>query len=346
MLSTKPIHLWKYLGLKKTIIPKGIKRLFYLSFEDALWDLLEKKSIKKGSVILVPEFYCPDVEENIKNHGFKVAYYPVDSELTTSQKMLTEAINKYNPKVVIILHPAGIINQLFSKNYWAKKLYNDLILIEDSVHLIVEPKKIRFLKPNHFVIDSLRKVIPLQGSNLYGKREDLDFEAPPIYQSLWYSIEVHALWFMMNLYRNLGLENKAEKTMQKGYDLIGDSIKPAPGFFIFDILSRHIDIEKVKKIKCNQIEFYEKKLKKLTGFVRIPSYEKKSKGELIGYPLILDNNKAERIIGILRSKGVLVRAELEGNVWSRGQKMIYLPLGPYLNNDDLEYVTDICRKIF
>ena len=199
MIPQKPIFLWKYLGFKKNVLPKSVKRLFYLSWEDGLWDILEKKNVRKGSVILVPEFFCGDVENNIKNHGYKIRYYFVSENLQTTDRQLLSAINKFEPKVIIIHHHVGIFNLLLSYKNWSKYVDNSIILIEDCVHRIVEPNQLKFIKQNHFFIDSLRKVVPLQGSVVYGQKNDLNFKQPPFYHSPLYSLKVHLLWIMMNL---------------------------------------------------------------------------------------------------------------------------------------------------
>ena len=329
MIRQKPIFLYKYLGLKRNHLQKNVKRLFYLSWEDALWDILEKKQVIKNSIVLVPEFFCGDVEENIRNHGYRIRYYPVNSRLTTSPKQLITSIKKYNPKVLVILHPIGITNQLFSSHYWAKYLDINTILIEDCVHKIVDPSKLKFIKKNHFIIDSLRKVVPLQGSSLYGKIDDLDFKSPPFYQSIFYSIKVHYLWLLMNFFWFFKITNKARKTMKTGYDLIGDSKKPATGFFLFAFIQKFINIDKIKTIKETQVEFYEKNIK-----TNIP-YSANDKSELMAYPIRLP---------LISTPPSPFDFELNDSKWSKKQKIIYLPLGPYLNNQDLQKIVEFFNK--
>lgn len=326
MFRQKPVFLFKYLGLKKNVVPKGVGRLFYLSWEDALWDILDKKQVSKNSVVLVPEFFCGDVEENIKKHGFKIRYYPVNSKLTTSPNQLTACIKKCNPSVLVILHPVGITNQLFSSHYWVKYLKEKTILIEDCVHKIIDPKKLRFIKKNHFIIDSLRKVVPLQGSTVYAKVEDINFKSPPFYQSIFYSLRVHYLWILMNFFWIINHTNKAKAVMKTGYNLIGDSQRPATGFFAFGFISQFIDIDKLKKLKRHQVEFYEKNIG-----TNIP-YEDIDKGELMAYPIAL------------KSKVVPSHHfdfQLDDSKWSKKNKIVYLPLGPYLNDRDLKKVVAV-----
>lgn len=346
MISLKPIFLWKYLKLEKNKIPRNIKRLFYLSWEDALWDILDKKKIIKGSTVLVPEFFCGDVEENIRNHGYRVEYYPVDRKLTTSPSQLIKSISKYSPSVIVILHPVGITNQLFMQNYWVKHLKSETILIEDSVHRIVDPTEIKFIKKNHFIIDSLRKVVPLQGSDLYGQKDDLDFSLPPHFQSTGYAIRVTILWGLMNVLWMLAhwtdqsdwsfltnwsnwLSHQATYLMKSGYKLIGDSVLPARGFVIFGFLQQFIDYEKVRIIKLKQIEFYEMALKNLPKniFEKVP-YLHSDKYQMMAYPLVLP-------LGLNNSP---LNFELDDSKWSEKQKIIYLPIGPHLDESHLNKI--------
>ena len=283
MIPLKPIFLWKYLKFKRNIIPKNVGRLFYLSYEDALWDILDKRNVKKGSIILVPEFFCGDVENNIRKHGYKVSYYPVSKHLKTSSRQLSIAINKYHPTVLVIFHALGITNSLFENPIWLKDLSGKTILIEDCVHKIVNPQKIKFIKKNHFIIDSLRKVIPLQGSVVYTQKNELNFTEPTIFQSWKYATVVTFWWMIMQMLWNLthftrktDLSNwfsiKANQVMKIGYDLIGDSILPARGFFVFNFLQQFIDFKKIEQIKMKQIEFYEETLSNLPKniFQKVP----------------------------------------------------------------------------
>ena len=292
---------------------------------------MEKKNIKKNSVILVPKFFCGDVENNILNHGYKICYYPVSEKLQTTDKQLLSAIKKFEPKVIIIHHHVGIFNMLLSSKNWLKHVDNSIILIEDCVHRIVEPNQLKFIKQNHFIIDSLRKVVPLQGSVVYGQKNDLNFTQPPFYQSFFYSIRVHFLWILMNLCWKLGANKMAENLMKIGYDLIGDSKDAAPGFFVFNYLQQFLDFEKIKTIKEKQVIFYENNLKNLTNYLQIPPYLKSDRRELIGFPLIINNKIANKYISLLRRKGLLVRAELSDSQWSKKHKIIYLPLGLHIN---------------
>ena len=109
--------------------------------------------------------------------------------------------------------------------------------------------------------------MPLQGSAVYGNKEDIDFSEPPVFQSFFYSLKVTFLWIMMNIFWTLTqifshtklavlFAEQANQIMKSGYDLIGDSVLPARGFCLFKFLLDFIDPEKIKAVKKKQVEFY------------------------------------------------------------------------------------------
>lgn len=340
MISPNPIKLYKYLRLKINRIPLGLSRLFYLSFEDALWDILAKKNIAKGSAILVPEFYCGDVEVNMANHGYKVVHYPVSKYFKINVRKLSAQINKTKPEVLIIFHAFGITNNILEDNDWLKKLPEKTILIEDSVHKIVEPKKVKIRKHNHILIDSLRKVIPLQGSVVYGKENFLNFSTDIINSSWGYSIKVVFLWLLMQFHLNRGRVELAHEYMMTGYDLIGDSKKGAPGIPFFGLIQKMIDYEKVKRRKEEQVLIYEKILNKFQKRF----YQAGDRRELISFPLVFEPGAGRKFLGDLRKAGILVKYQLNDCEWSRKRKAIGLPLGMHLENGDIESIAQTAMK--
>lgn len=304
-----------------------------------MWDILSKRRVSKGSSILTPDFFCRDVEKNIRMRGYGVINYKINRNLTADKKDFEKKINKFKPKVIVIFHPVGIKSNLMDATSWIKKITRESILIEDSVHRIVDPRKVKIIKKDHFVIDSLRKVVPLQGASLYGRVKDLDFDSPPFHQSFIYSIRVNILWFLMiiswtlssyltgKLSRTLG--DVAEKLMLHGYDLIGDSPFASGGGFLASLLSKRVNINKIQNIKMCQVIRYENKLGKILPMKLYISDENKK--DLRGFPVILPINRASKILESLRKGGLLVRFELDDSSWSRKQKIIYLPLGTQMS---------------
>jgi hypothetical protein len=313
-----------------------------MSFEDALWDILKKKRMKKGSVILLPEYWCGDVQNNITSHGYKYVHYHVTDDFKVNVREIISKIRKINPAVVLVFHPFGITTSLMNDTTWVKYLPENTILIEDCVHRLVDPKDIKIVTKNHLIMDSLRKVIPLQGSNVYGNKEFLDFKPDIINASFFYSLGVVVLWALMQFFLNIGLIKLGERIMKIGYDLIGDSIEGAGGWYIFDYFQKYIDYEKVKKIKTMQVLVYEKELKKYQRRLYSPS----DRGQLKSYPMTLSSERGERILKYLRSHGLMTKFELDDSAWSAKQKVIGLPLGVHLKKKDITWIVNIIKKGF
>lgn len=353
MVSQQPIFCFKYFQTKRNKLPKGMSSLFYLSWEDTLWDILMHKKIKSNSKIFVPEFYCGDVEKNIKEHGYKICYYKINSNLSVDKKSFVKGIKKYKPSVVIVFHPVGIKSNLFENPARLVKNIGNALLIEDSVHRTIDPTEFKIFNDNHFIIDSLRKVVPIQGSRVYGSKRGLDFFEPPIYQSIFYSLHVHWLWVIMTLLWTVAnycpvekisviFARLAERVMLSGYDVIGDSKLSARGNTIGKIMSLHINVSKIKKQKVKQANLYEKELKNI--FFSKIKLSLSDKEHLRGYPFILPVNKADKILNLLRKNNLLTRFELNDSIWSKKQKVIYLPMPIFMNRQQQMEVIKTVRN--
>lgn len=342
MISPHPINLYKYLKSEKNILPRNLGHLFYMSFEDALWDILKKKRIKKGSVILLPEYWCGDVQNNITSHGYKYVHYHVTDDFKVNVREIISKIKKINPAVVLVFHPFGITNDLMKDTSWIKYLPEKTILIEDCVHRLVDPKEIKLVTKNHLVMDSLRKVIPLQGSNVYGQKEFLDFKPDAINSSFFYSLGVVFLWGLMQFFLNIRLIKMGERLMKIGYDLIGDSQEGAGGWAMFDYFQKYINYDKVRRIKTMQALFYEKELKKYQKRLYLPS----DRGLMKSFPIILPLEKGESLLKYLRKHGLMTKFELDDSAWSEKQKVIGLPMGVHLKKKNIVWITNVIKKGF
>lgn len=343
-------------------LPDGLAENYYLSWEDALWDIIDKYKIQKGSVVLIPKFWCMDVVKNIHEHGLTCEYYPMDGDFQTSEEELMRAVQTYNPVIIVIFHAVGIPNKLLTTNCnWIKKLSDHQFVIEDSVHSVVDPREINIKRDRHFVIDSWRKVIPLQGATIYGKESELLKFSRTHKSFSMYSLRIIWLWMRMQWWLVLAsltfldyfsysmklkstASKKAEKDMLDAYDLIGDSASPGTTLWPFIFLRKHINTSYIKDIKRRQVIQYENVLEPVwtdKKFIRIP-IQKDDFSELRGYPIGLAFDTAEYLIDKLRERGLLVRSELEGSPWTKNRKVIYLPLGPYLGSKDIQ---EVCKEL-
>lgn len=340
MIPVQPRSIGAYVSsTAKNVLPYGTVVRYYLSWEDAMWDIIQYK--KLSGVALVPEFWCPDVVKNMAAHGMTCRYYHMDKHFKTSETHLKNAIALHKPSIIIVFNALGIRNKLL-EGKWVSQLPQKIILIEDSVHSIIDTKTIALKRKNHFIIDSWRKVIPLQGSALYGNISDITWSSPPYFQSLLYRSSVYILWelFQAALHVNGAL---AEMFMKIGYEMIGNSLRSAPASKKHIELYKQRDIEHITTIKQEQVELYEKGLQQFfqnSHVFPIP-YTPLDKGNLRGFPVGLEKSHALEILTRLRSHGITVRFELNDSPWSKRYKLILLPLGPHLSHDHIMRVMGI-----
>ncbi len=359
MLTIQPPFIREYFLRSTTqLLPKGVFRRFSLSWEDSLWHLLLTQKVSHGSKILVPEFYCFDVVKNLKMHGLKVVTYEVDEKLRANKADFVIKLTKLKPEIVVVFHAVGIYNPLMDEIKSRQSLLREnVILIEDSVHKIIVPSEIKFVHRNHYVIDSLRKVVPLQGSCVYSQINLPQILIANKIRTLSYRLRVMWWWMVMqlNLCRAYYAKSLAQATpfnliaetaMMKGYDLIGTSRLASPGSWIMERLIGRIAILKIEESKANQAKMYHDGLGEISVSKKMwtPKIDPNESGQLRGYPLILSLEIADRLLSNLRAEGILLRFELNDSPWSERQKIIYLPMGIHINNEDIEYVIKILKK--
>ncbi|MCC6711228.1 MAG: hypothetical protein IT416_02645 [Candidatus Pacebacteria bacterium] len=359
MFPIQPVGWQHYLAFKSIKNKKNLVHYFYLSWEDALWDLIKYSSYKEGAIVLIPDFYCVDVVKNIEEHGLKCVVYPVDRNFQTSTTIFYQFLKRYQPKIVIIFHAVGITNQLIDQfKDWQSVLPKDCLLIEDSVHRLVEPNKLEFLTDRQVVIDSLRKVVPIQGSNLYGTSFLKNLKQTKNFSTFSYRFKVVYWWIILQTCLSLAgvlpIKNwqifwnlLAERAMLVGYDVIGDSKLSGHGFIFFELLSKYINFELIAKTKVEQVNKYEVLLKSLWQSPRVfkIKIDYSDYGKLRALPIGLELETATKILNQLRANGLLVRFELDNFGWTKKQKVIYLPLGPHVTDKDIVFISKTLTEV-
>lgn len=353
MYTIQPTRLLQYLTWKRQQLPKTYNRTFFTSWEDALWEILRQKQILTGTV-LVPDFFCLDVIENMRAHGLQCEYYQLDKNLQPVTTDFLEQLKKYQPHIVVLFHAVGIQNNLLTSfTSWQKFLPKNTLLVEDCVHRVLSLSNVKVLHSNHIVIDSLRKVVPLMGAQCITHRSLALQPTPPTTTDSLYRVRLLWLWILFQLYLSLASYSKSWKTaaywntqaeaaMSKGYDLIGDNYTGVAGLAIFAWLSQYLAVDRIAAAKTWQVAVYESQLTDTLQQGWIRTISPTEPGSLRGYPLIVNNTAAKTFLATLRKKGLLVRYELAGCPWSNRQKILYLPLGPHLNSKD---ILSICKII-
>jgi hypothetical protein len=354
MPPIQPPLISAFFSWQRTKLPKNIQQSFFLSFEDALWQLIRQKQIPKGSIVLIPDFFCFDVVGNIKDHGLECQTYQVDKQLKVDQKDFVTKLKKYQPSAVIIFHPVGISNELLKNPDWLELLPSTSLLIEDCVHRLIDPNKIKLLDQRHYMIDSLRKVAPLQGSRVFSQEKIKTIGLDDWLLTLIYRSRVLFWWLLMQLAliwtyysKNAKGDQLATIAMEKGYDIIGDQQRPSPNFYLFNYLSHHLNYQSIEKFKLEQADLYSARLNsilaKSNSLFQIP-FTLTDRAQLRGFPLGIELEAVEKFLDFCRQKQLHLRLELNDSPWSLKQKIVYLPMGPHVSHKEIEEICDLLES--
>lgn len=353
MISYYPPHLFPFLSLKSARLPSNLFRHYYLSWEDALWDILPQLGIKLGDTILLPDFYCLDVIENITLHGYKVAYYPLDHNFQISISRFNRIFHKVSPSSVIFFHVAGITNVLTTNQQFMERIGKQSLIIDDHVHRIIDSTRIKILHDRHLIIDSLRKNIPLPGSFAYSSKSTWTKLSTPRIHSLSYVSRVMAHYIRYRISLIVGTIFHSKKlikfahhtTLKTHDDLVGDDISGNSGLPWIPSIHKYLNLSKIRSMKLRQTQTYLKRLIHLTkssesfSIPRIPS---KDLGELHAFPFIINSKQIQPVEKALANLNVW--SKFPDSIWSREKRIIFLPLGFHISASDQDLITSTIIK--
>ncbi len=358
MINYYQPFLLPFLTHKPYRLPPHVRRTYFLSFEDGLWVLLKKQRIPKGSKILIPDFYCTDVIDNIRSHGYTPVFYQLDDQLTISKENLDTFIQKHAPHVIVIFHACGITRITKQHIESLCEAHQDTLVIEDAVHKLIDPETISLRHPNHFLMDSLRKVSPLPGSFLYQSDLSAPIRPDAIRHEWRYSLSVHiTFWFfrtifvMGTIFHNTHIIRYAhEKTLKIHDDIVGDSDGGYTGFSLIPHIHAFIDFGKIQRLKSSQVEMYEKSIKDVAKEsplwyqFHIADDQKK---DLHVFPLGIKgkniNEMYKKIESYLHANGIVVWFKFPDALWCKHRGILFLPLGFHISDTHIRYIATILK---
>jgi len=348
----QPFRFFPYLGTKKLVWPKGIETLYYLSFEDALWDLLPRLGYKRNSVIFVPRFYCKDVAENMRNHGYTVVVYPQNDDYSYNVKEIMTLVEEYSPDVFVEFQIAGMRSTLLSEI--ERKLSLRTLIVSDRVHEFVYPHMDYFPHSDrHLIISSYRKVSAFNGSLAVFTR---NYRKGSNKLPLAYTLHVLWLWSLFMIFTkasyllsSIKLAKIADKTLAKHNDLIGDSLVSAPLPMFFAKIYSYFAIEKIFEVKMSQYRRYldalSAEFEKYSWLDELSTIEEINYGRVRGFPIFIREGKVVDFLASAEKMGLLLFTQLD-DLMDKGQKfrLVLLPLGPHLSDSALKNIIKRVKK--
>ena len=199
---------------------------FFLSFEDGFVAVLNSYGIAPGSRLLFPEFYCMEVIEGLKRRGYQCACYACLASMRPNEESLLSAVSEYQPRLVCIYHPLGLSVQVQCQ------MPEGVVLLEDHAHSLLDASELRIRGPGHVVMDSIRKVSPLQGSRV-ASAKTLSGAAWSLYRYrlLILHLGYRLLLFAARLSGGITTWRATDCIFERYTCLVGSARQPARGFF-------------------------------------------------------------------------------------------------------------------
>ncbi|MBI5614208.1 hypothetical protein HY947_04755 [Candidatus Gottesmanbacteria bacterium] len=343
--------LLPFLGKKKHIIPPSIRQTYYHSFEDGLWDILSHRNIPKHATIFIPSFYCMDVVKNIKEHGYTPYFYPLDNNFQIKEFFFITLLKRYRPQVVILFHAIGITSQLTKKYHWKRYLSHKSIVIEDSVHRLINPETIVIHDKNHIILNSLRKVSPLGGSMVYEKISSEDHTSSTRISFSSYMLKTSIVYFLFRVTLLLSEHLQSakmttiahEKILALHDDIIGDSPTGHIGKGLTPRLYPWFNFSNIESLKTQQIVRYKSAIQSLFPsryFFPIKLYLQ-DYGKLHAYPMGINIKPSTKLISYLHVNKIFVWEKYKDCPWSKNKGVIFLPLGFHIKTRDIIHISNI-----
>lgn len=304
----------------------------------------------------MPDFYCMDVVENIRAHGYTPILYPVDKHFQIQKNSLERFRKKYTPHAMVFFHACGIRNTLLSDRSYIRSISKKMLIIEDAVHMLLNPEEIDLVSDTHIVVDSLRKTSPLPGSFLYGTPKAIDSVKSPYTHEYVYLCYTFVLFMLFRFVFVAGILSRSDllirfahtKILKKHDDVIGDSRAGHEGIWFIPFIHSFIHFQKIEQIKRNQAERYTHTLQKPYGTndnrytIRIPE---KDFGSLHVYPVgyrISQSVSHDTINSVFEKREFPIWTKFPDCPWSKRYAVVFLPLGFHVEYNEIDIV---CRLI-
>ena len=283
---------------------------FFLSFGDAFLFLLKHCQIAdKKETALVPGYYCPETLKVIARH-FKLSFYEINNDFSLNKESYFSQLEKFKPRLLINYCFTGFSLSPEEKNRLAGLMSEQMIIIEDYAHRLIDFSDWQPLNKNHFIIDSIRKNSPFLGSHLIGG----DFVRTQAANFNWYKLKCQLFQLLKDflisgavLFNSSWLYDLSEKTFFAQNEIIGNYFEPTKGDLLSFAAYNFLNTSKLKK-HCHRLSLaYQAELKRLSSpLIRILSDQAMANSELAYYPIFVDQEVQADLAEYLRSRKIYV----------------------------------------
>ena len=322
---------------------------FYLSFEDALWQFIESSTFESKNVFL-PSFFCTDVSSRITQRGFNIVYYSLDENLKFNQESFLKLTKDKIFAFVIIYYPMGMKDSVPDISWFRDNLGEKIFIIEDYADSLLSEDEVKIIDKRHIAIDSLRKLLPIQGARIWHSKL---FCKPTTFNT--YALKTFIFW---NLTRAIGcifdilkislIDNVRWDIFCRHSDLIGSSKEPCLGFKLDRFILNYICVETYKSLRSKVIDYYLDSFSSYSfdnpwGVVKIADLDKKNvrfvifrgpKGALV------------KLSDQLEQHGISTDTHFDDSPMGMQYDFLLLPSSLNINKNITDKIASICFNFY
>ena len=324
---------------------------YFLSFEDALWRYLRALPLAKKTM-LVPDFFCSDVTSRLIDRGYKIATYPLDSNLCFDKEAFTSVINQNQDiGAVIIYYPLGDRSSVPSVHWFRERLDTDTLLIEDLADVVLDlaqddPSWHTPIDRHHIIIDSFRKNLPLQGARLFSLTKCGDLAEPFTIDEAWYLTKASALHFTYSLCNLIGdfFNLKAIRTLKWTLfglhsDLIGSFNNGARACFLTELLFSTINLSVLKQARQVVLQQYQAQNPFIDSkqYQLLPQNQTPDVAIEIRFPVLRGpKGTLSKLANELEQDEIFVDIHFDDSPRANAFDFLLLPLHPHYTKEDIQ----------
>jgi hypothetical protein len=321
----------------------------FVSFEDALWCFLKAAPIDKKT-FLVPDFFCTDVTSRLIEQGFSVVWYALNEDLSFNQDTFKNFISD-DVGGVFIYYPMGCRDTTPKPEWFRSILGPNVLIIEDCADCVVLSDQICLIDSKHILIDSLRKILPLQGARLFF---DSKINLPNSSSGLFYFLKTHLLHISYLILHSITEVTAYRWLLNIKWNIfvwhsnsIGSHFEGVRGSPLFEYFLSKINLRSLKTKRGTLVKRYYQNLSPTisSSNIKLLPQEPKEEGE-IRFPILCGNKNTLSILADkLEQFEIYVDLHFDDSPRAQMADYLLLPLTPCMNIEDIDKISSSILKI-
>lgn len=291
--------LFKYLSFRRNTVK--IESTYFTYSREAIYHLMQKNNILSTDNILMPQYQCNSVIDQITPFCKNITFYKIDDQLKFDKEEILNKID-VNTKMIFIVHYFGIILDI-DDDFISQLKQKNITIVHDMAHsfLSLYKRDFNYATKEEYIISSIYKNIPLGvGAIAIG---DLEVSSGVSYKEFF---SVNAKKILTEIRCLVGKRAFTYYNLLDKGTVEEDIVSYANSKHFFKVylsILKHLNIDKMISDKRKISEDYFEVFNKESIFKNIVTKEILNANVLQAFPIYCDNqDKREKLFTHLKAK--------------------------------------------